>query len=223
MGKFSKTIFDAFDGLSFRPSKGSTSEDFAALIRRERPGVCSYIYARDDRRGNGPLAVHYWVAPPDFPDDGLDNLGVGFKIPLANTFDSDVDAFVRVARARVESLLPAVPSLTEVVERELETPTALTKRLVAYREQVVLFAAVMAFASTNDTVAETIGRARDAVQKDRPYKEFAAECQRLIQIVRANRDQFAEDHQHFFNKSDLMLQTILSRHLYIESLVPFTA
>lgn len=221
MGKFSKTVFDCFDGLNFRPSKATASDDFAVLTRRERPGVCSYIYVRDDRRGKGSIAVHYWVAPPDFPDDGLDNLGVGFKIPIGSTYDADADSFIQVARSRVDMLLPAIPSLVEVVERELETPAVVTKRLIAYREQVVLFSTVLALVPVNESVADVVDRANDAVLRNRPYKEFATECQRLIQILKANREQFPADRQQFLDKSDLMLQTIISRQLYIESLVPF--
>ena len=224
MGKFSKSVFEIFDGLSFVPSKSTASDDFAVLLRRERQMVCSYIYARDDRRGNGPVAVHYWIAPPDFPDDGLDNLGVGFRIFIASTFQMS-DDFLPSARARVQRLLAATPALAEVVVSEMREPVKDdTTRLGAYQEEVSLFRMVTQFAAKpgNTDVVEIMQRAAEAVRRDRPYREFAMECQRLVGIVKAKRGDFPPEQQRLLGQSDLMLHTMLSRQMYVEFLVPFT-
>lgn len=219
MGKFSRDVFEAFDGLKFTPSTSTASDDFAALLRREHQSVCSYIYVRDDRRGKGPVAVHYWIAPPDFPDDGLDNLGVGYKIGMASTFNYD-GAFLSTARVRLEYVLATAPALAEVVVRELKHPATVTNRLTAYREQVALYEAMVRIA--DGELSDAIKRAREIVRQGRPYREFLSESQRLIQIVKAKRETFAPELQRLLDRPDLMLQTIINRQTYVESLVPFT-
>jgi hypothetical protein len=222
MGKFSKSVFEAFDGLGFMPSKGTATDDFAALLRRERHDVCSYVYVRDDRRGNGPLAIHYWIAPPDFPDDGLDNLGIGFKIPISGTFRPS-DDYLPSARTRLERLLVATPALVEVVINDSKAPAVVTKRLAAYREEVRFFRAVtqVAVMHGNADMVEAMERAADVVKRERPYRDFAGECLRLAQIVKARRDAFPVEQQRFIEQSELMLQTMISRQMYVEFLVPF--
>jgi hypothetical protein len=222
MGTFAKQVFNAFKGMSFTPSTATASNDFAALLRREHETVCSYIYARDDRRGNGPVAVHYWIAPPDFPDDGLDNLGVGYKIPMVSTFMPD-DTFFSVARARVENVVGAATALSEAVMNECKAPSSVTSRLIAYREQVTLYDIVMRIGARGDNaeMVSVIERANEAVKAGRSYRAFSSECQRLAEILKSRKVEFPPEHQRFLERPQLMLQTMLSRHIYVEALVPF--
>jgi hypothetical protein len=222
VGKFSKNVFETFDGLGFTPSKGTATEAFAALLRREGHDVCSYIYVRDDRSGNGAIAIHYWIAPPDFPDDGLDNLGVGFRILIASSFRPS-DEFLTSARTRLERLLLATPVLAEVVSNDSKAPAIVTKRLAAYREEVTFFRVLteVSMLHGNADMAEAIERAADVVRRERPYRDFVAECQGLVQITKAKPEAFPVELRRLIAQSELMLQTMISRQMYVEFLVPF--
>ena len=73
----------------FVPARTVATSSFVALVKRSSASVCLYLFARDDRRGPGPVRIDLWVAPIDYPDDRLDALGIGFKTLIASSAQLD--------------------------------------------------------------------------------------------------------------------------------------
>lgn len=119
-----------------------SDKHFAALVRRESESICTYVFIRDHRSGQGSVSCQFWVAPVDRPDDALDNLGIGYKIQLAETWKLD-DAFLPNVRQRIENLVPHVQGLVDAVLYELENPPYVSKRLAAYQIERRLYRAVI--------------------------------------------------------------------------------
>ncbi|HVS59522.1 MAG TPA: hypothetical protein VHE82_02385 [Gemmatimonadaceae bacterium] len=221
MTKFSALVLEAFKGSDFTPATGVANDEFVALLRRESEQVCSYIFFRDDRRGGGAVAVDYWVAPPDFPDDGLDKLGIGFKVAIARAFGFQED-LLRVARRRVDILGQVVPAFTAAVTEEAKAPIVVTPRLGPYRDQIALYRIVMRRSADKSgrAIAEALQSAADSLQKGRPYRDFASKCQEILALL-TQCDDLAPEEAALLAKPEMMVHTMLSRHLYVEMLVPF--
>jgi len=115
-------VFQVFDDLvkkhRFIPVKGGAVGRFASLLRRETEDVFMYVFVSDGRPGGANLDVDVWIAPPDSADDGLDNLGVGYKIRIGSEYDVD-DVFFANCQRRIVHFLACVPAIVPLVRREL--------------------------------------------------------------------------------------------------------
>jgi hypothetical protein len=228
MSPFSKKVFKAFQPLihkhGFRPAKAAAHKAFAAVVARPAQDICYYVFARDDRSGAGELSAQLWVAPPDFPADGLDNLGVGFKFHLGNLYEPEEGFFEAVA-GRVETLLPYLSGIAEAVRQELKEPAFRTRRFQVHTMQRALLDAVRKHSvqsGTNEWIA-LHEKAVQVVEDKVDFEDLEKACkERLSALLQSPAFRRMSGFDDFLRESSIA-GSCLAEQLYIEALVPFEA
>jgi hypothetical protein len=226
MSAFSKKVYRAFAPLiqkhGFKPARAVADRAFAAVVARPAEDICYYVFARDARSGGGDLSSHLWVAPPDVPNDGLERLGMGFKIHLGNIYEPEEGFFEAVAK-RAETLLPHLYGIAEAVRLEYQTPAFNTLRLRTYRMQRALFDAVRHHPARPARHAwETLYAMALRVAADKTeYDDLESECNSAVKtLLQEPSFQTASGYEEFVEHSDVA-GIALAYQLYIETLVPF--
>ncbi len=126
--------------LGFVPAKLASDRRFAVAVKAMTLRTAAYLMVRDDRAGSGPISAHLWIAPRDFPDDGLDNLGVGFKTLLFQTYEELSEVGFEAIAGRCRTFMLGASELAGAVDNEIDSPLRLTKRRDTYDIQVAAFA-----------------------------------------------------------------------------------
>jgi hypothetical protein len=134
-----RKAFTALEANGFLVPRDASNSRFAVAVRSMTLHTAAYAYVRDDRRGNAGVAADVWIAPLDYPDDGFDNLGVGFKAFIGRTFDEPDDRWFAAVRSRIVRYVNASNEIARAVESELQDPAWVTQRLKMYRLQVQAF------------------------------------------------------------------------------------
>lgn len=178
---FATDVFRAFKRLrtdhGFVPAKAIGGSRFASLLRYEEMDICVSIYAKDtSERGT---TIEMWVAPPDLPDDGLDNLNVGYKIWIGAQVSPD-DDFFQGCESRIITLLSCIPALIPTIRQELENPAIKTRRWTVYQQQWDVVRIVHKLAAERQAGADkTLEKSLEYARGKLTLKEFNVECSRL--------------------------------------------
>lgn len=221
MATFSANVYDVLSSLieehAFIPCRAVSDKRFASLLRKETDEVYSYVFVRDGRASGVNLDVHFWIAPPESPDDSLDSLGIGYKILVASTFDVD-DQFFANAQERIVRLLPAVDPLIAVVVKELKAPVFKTRRWDIYEQEQRLFKRVLDLNRAKDTTAvaamTSIRRAASKKGKlDQLAEIFVPLAQKFVDgaVLGSKSEEVPDNDVH-------SLASTLSIHAYVWSL-----
>lgn len=180
MSHFAKSIFKIFSDLienhRFVPAYATSSKAFASLVRWEAEDTFVYVFVKDGRSGNANMEVSVWIAPPEEPGDGLDNLYVGYKIRIGSEYDVD-EEFFRGCQARIVQLLSFVPALVPCVRAELASPAIRTRMWTSYQMIGIALTSLLTAASDgNSTVQEALGIARKSVAGSATRKQLEVAC-----------------------------------------------
>jgi hypothetical protein len=222
MSDFVNNIFSVFSHLidkhGFIPAKAVSGDHFVSLVKKYTDNVFIYLFVRDERAGSGEMSVQLWIAPPDLPDDTLENLGIGYKILIASTYEPDDRFFDRVEK-RVLNLLPLLDDLAKGVEIELQKPPFQTKRLVAYRCEKQAFINFMNCASKeNDTeVRDILEQAKKLAAGKGTLDSLGKKVTRFTPKLLANNC-LLDDTANFFGGDPRFIGTSLANRLYVEEL-----
>ena len=131
MSKFAKEVFRCFAQLherwGFVPAVEFATREFAPLVKKVTEDIVAYVFVHDRRSGNADVVISMWVAPPHPPDDGLDNLMVGFKVLIASKFEVD-DEFFELGQERIIRLVPFLDGLVAPIRAELAEPSECHRR-----------------------------------------------------------------------------------------------
>jgi len=221
MNGFSENVFEVFDVLQtthrFLPARATSNDRFAALVRSEADDVFTYVFVHDGRAGDVNLDVDLWLAPPNSPDDALDNLYVGYKIRIGSEFDVDDEFFLNCQR-RIIHLLPYANQLVPAVRLELASPAFSTRRLQAYRiEREALATLLNSAKDGNEAAREALHWAHLALLGDADLDTLKDKC-----VLAAGRlmelQCFSEKVLEFCDNQVSFLASALSGPLYAYAL-----
>jgi hypothetical protein len=192
MQTFYSAVKEAFDGLrtihGFVRVPAGMSSTLVSFMRRETADVCTYIFIRDERRGSGSVQTHVWIAPIDFPGDGLDRLGVGYKVLIGETWEFD-HSFLKLSAQKVESFISVVKGISDVVRDELRRPIFRTKRLEMYLLERELFRWFEQIAERGGALFEAvINSGKLAAMGKLSFASFEARCVKLAAEMLARSD-----------------------------------
>jgi hypothetical protein len=170
---FSEQVFAAFRSLTlnhgFLPAPQFAG--LVSLLRKETDTVYSYIFARADRYGHGPVEVMLWVNFMDHPNDSLDKLPAGYRIRLPGTFETCVDS-LSACVPKIEAIVPLLPAIAEAVERESEFNTT-SPRWKVYQTEIRMMEEALQLAEQGFTPAVTLAAAAMPHAKRRlSHKQF---------------------------------------------------
>lgn len=217
MAGFADSIFTAFaelrDRHSFIPARAFSSKRFASLFKKLSDEVFLYIFVYDERPSNADLKVTMWIAPPDEPGDGLDNLYVGFKFTIASKFEVD-DAFLRSCQQRIQKLLPYTNGLHDLVLSEMQSPSFSTRRYEVYLLERSAFGASLQSRRAQpaiDSFAEL------AVAKRISFDALAKSAEAIARQLIEDGDLSCEA-SNFYRGDAAFLGSSLVGHLYLHVL-----
>jgi hypothetical protein len=219
---FLKNVSEALPRLQnecgFVAARKLAIKDFVSFVKRHSEDAYFYVFVNDGRSGNAPLDVSLWVAPPHTPDDGLDNLYVGFKTRIAESF-SVTDEFFHRCDDRIVQLIPHLDGLAERVTRELHAPSFLTKRLQVYRIERRVYAVLRAAAE------RALGPALDALRAGKSVAQGISSFTKLEEACAAagkalnEAGLFETDIMSFYDGNFGQLGDALAGHIYVRALV----
>ena len=219
----SRTVSRAFSGLAargFTPAPAAAAPGFVSLVKRAAEDVCLLVFVKDQPAGE---SVSLWVAPPDFPDEGLDRMRVGYRILLAERFSSEpLEDLLAVAEARAIRLLDGVPALYPLLRTEL--PITTSPRAVAHRKERAIAAWFRAWVKGSGARFQPILAAVE--QAAAKGKTLAAAEKATRELVGALLDE-AEARAGFEAwmsgppGPEVMIPLRLPRVLYLDALAPF--
>lgn len=224
MASFASEVFKQFSALiekhEFKPAKGLDYDAFASLVRRSSQDICNYIFVRDDRSGRGDLSAQLWVAPIDFPDDGLDKLGVGFKIWLGATRQLE-ENFLPGLVKRVEILLPATEALAASVIQEFSAPIFPTRKIYTYRLERTAFDFIREFSATTagSYWKDAFGIARSVTLGKGKYSQLEKKCVECAERLFHESTNLTRIDSDYFERNPKFTGSRLSKQIYIETLV----
>jgi hypothetical protein len=220
MKRFEREVTSAFTGLlQLRWAAAYSHGEFVPLVAPLFHGCLLYLFARDQRSGDGPVRVDVWVAPPHPPDDGLDNLMLGFQIRIAESFEIEDDFLSRCAR-RAKCLEPSLEGLAAAVENELAVPSFDTLRFRSYMFERELFKLVCG--RTSDELA-TVGQdpprrvAKKVVGGTAPFSALEASCQHACELLEA-RQRLSDDLLSFYDADSRWMGEAVAGHAYVNAL-----
>lgn len=224
MPSFADGIFESFSQLrarhAFVPSRASSNERFASLLRKETDDICVYVLVHDDRSGGANMDVDVWVAPPHSPDDGLDRLYVGYKIRIASEYDLDPD-FFQNCESRIVSLLPCLPGLFPAIRAELKAPVFRTKRITTYLMEQRASAVVRRAAAEGSPVA------RDAIQAAGSAARGLASLDDVAELCTAAainlKDSLDDGFLEYWRDDFKKVGAVLARRAYVQALCDLSA
>jgi hypothetical protein len=225
MQSFSASAFrvcvDLEDNYGFRASRATAMNDFAALVARPYPDICYYLFIRDDRSGGGAVQAHLWVAPPEFPDDSLDSLGIGIKLLVGETYNFDTN-FLPAVVQRVILFLPALSALADVVTREIQQPVFHTQRQEKYQLEYKAYNSLVQFSNTEagGYSRNVFDIANKVVRGDKNYKTLEQACTAIALQILASEPILPPFDNSYFQNNAKFVGTYLATKVYIETLVP---
>lgn len=198
MGKFEKAVLKqlrSLHDLGFRSADAACGAGRAVMVARPQVAVCWYLFAQED---SGGASAWLWVAPPTFPDDGLENHRAGVKVMLGvEVSEESNEDFLRAIAARVRRYAPRLEALHDVVVLEARSPD--TRRGQKYLEEVKLVVALLEEAASEGSSA--LAEAIDVLQKCirarrslRPADEaFARIAPQMRSVLRATGAFLSDD------------------------------
>jgi hypothetical protein len=225
MRSFSASAFrecgDLEDNYGFRGSRATAMNDFAALVARPHPNICYYLFIRDDRSGGGPVQAHLWVAPPEFPDDSIDSLGIGIKLLVGETYDFNTN-FLPAVVQRVILLLPALSALADVITREMQQPIFHTQRQQKYQLEYGAYNSLVEFSNTDaGAYCRSVFDIADKVIKgEKTYKVLEQVCIEIASSILVSEPILFPFDDSYFQNNAKFVGTYLATKVYIETLVP---
>jgi hypothetical protein len=208
--------------LRFELAEGACAHDLAVWVARPDVDVCLYLLVRKRQPTEPYLNVNLWVAPPNFPDDSLDRLGIGFQIELWSLLPLKPACLAYLSR-RLEVLVPRLGGVVEAVKLGIQAPVEITKRLRIYRIERACFFAIREYAASaaGSYWREAFAKARLVVQGFQSLDALRGACCVLSQrffkendIPSTLRDPFGNGNPEFFGYG-------LASQFYIEALVPW--
>jgi hypothetical protein len=183
-----------------------------------------YVFVSDGRPGGANLEVALWAAPPDSPDDALDNLNIGYRIRIGGAYEVD-DTFFHNCEKRILTLLPHLGGLRAAVQEELANPAFTSPRLTVYRLERRALACLQRAAGMKPGSAPAVAlqTARAVALARRPLKHLEDACIAAAEALVAE-NALDPDLLAFFRESSSVvgmspfLGRSLADHLYVLAL-----
>jgi hypothetical protein len=226
MASFADKVFQAFHDLEtnhrFVPVRAGASKRFAALVRQETEDVYVYVFVHDGRSGDVNLDVDLWVAPPDEPGGGLDNLYVGYKVRIGSEYDV-ADAFLLNCQKRIIHFLPCVSAMVPLIREELLNPSFRTKRWTVYHIERKALSTLLAAAQAGDADSIAAVKAAKRLAKNGANLETLVDGCTPIATTLIGQASLESDVADFFDDRVKWLASSLATHLYAKALGELSA
>jgi hypothetical protein len=206
-------VLPALQPHGFWPEYAISGESRAVLISRIAPRTCAYVILRERSR---TVYADFRVAPPQIPDDRLQNLpGRLFEIGQSNNFPAHQEPFLQRVAQNAVSLLPQLPSVAAAIEDELRESS---QPWVPYARAMIAWEALCNDAEARESAAMAYVRqvAAAVAAGELTDDHIAAACNPLVKEF---REKVAECRDSVFDGKIRVLTMLMRPHPYLDAVV----
>ncbi len=218
-GKIIERFAELIERCGFVPAKSVSGNYFVSLVKQISKNICLYLFIKDERSGNGDLNIYLWIAPKDLPDEGIDNLGVGYKILIGASYEPD-NSFYEACVLRVKNLLDNIEGIADVVRHEIKKPAFKTYRLKAYRYELSIFKKFLKY-SKHDNSKEMKAfhkNAKKIVDGKGSLEKFEKQGAKIALNLLKNQC-LSDEEIDFFENDEQIIGDCIADHLYVTTLL----
>jgi hypothetical protein len=226
MATFSQIMFKELGPASaaygFRPSIATAHSDYAAFVARPDLDVCLYLLTKWSRI-NCQCYADFWVAPPEFPDDRVDQLGVGWHSELGRAPKPDVTFLTQVRRG-IASEMGNIAEKIAIVRQAYATLQEKPTRLLVFNRCVRRLLPELATYSQTEQgqyCQYFFHGAKEVMAGKLKWSRYKLACERLAIRLLHDPQAPALVHDPTWEQDAGRLGRFIASQCYVEALVPW--
>jgi hypothetical protein len=188
----------------------------AVVLSKPRDRVCYYFILRE--RG-GTVWAELRVAPPQFPDDRLQQLpGYGLELGQCYDFAAASEEFLDSVVRRATIVIPKIDGLADAVEEELASPVFSPEGMLRYARGAIAYEELRNSLESQDSrsMPGVLDVAKAVARGHQPEDHLVAACvplvKELLPVVDALRDPAFEGKARVIGR-------LLAPHFYVDAVV----
>jgi hypothetical protein len=211
-----RLVLPSLSTIGFHEEHAISALSRAVLLSRATSRTCAYFILRE--RG-GTVWAELRLAPPQFPDDRLQNLpGYCLELGQCHDFANDSSEFLRNTVQRTMLIAPNVVGLTTAIETELFSPIFQVDETHKYALAMTGYEELRKTMqlSVTPSLVHAIEVAKEVVQGNQPEDHLASACVPLVKETRSVVNAFRDP---IFQGKARLIGRLIAPHFYIDAVV----